>query len=164
MKSPIVCIGIPVYNGQNFLSDAIESVLAQTMTEFQLIISDNASTDSTPEIAADYARRDKRIRHVRHPKNLGAAANFNYVLEASSSPYFAWLAHDDILAPEYLRECVVHLERHPAAVLAFAETDFIDAEGKTIASHRYPLPASSNDMATRFLGMVKANHIVVEVF
>ncbi len=92
---PRVSIGMPVYNGEKFIRDALDSLLAQTFSDFELIISDNASTDDTEAICRDYAAKDVRIRYVRQAENLGAAANFKFVLDEAVGEYFMWAAHDD---------------------------------------------------------------------
>ena len=91
---PLVSIGMPVFNGEDYVEAALDSILTQTFTNFELIISDNASTDRTEEICNDFADSDDRIRYYRQEKNLGAAANFNRVFELSSGKYFKWAAHD----------------------------------------------------------------------
>ena len=127
-----VTIGLPVYNGTNYLGTAIESILAQTFSDFDLIISDNASTDSTGQICQWYAKRDRRIRYVRQNTNLGAAGNHNVLVRMSETPYFKWAAHDDALAPEFLATCVTALEQNPAAVLASPASCYIDENGLTL--------------------------------
>src|SRR5215207_1517689 len=109
---PRVSVGLPVYNGENYLAEAIDSVLAQTYQNFELIISDNASTDSTEEICRDYAARDRRIRYFREPQNRGAAWNFNHTFELARGEYFKWVAHDDVIGPQYLARTVDQLDRH----------------------------------------------------
>jgi glycosyltransferase involved in cell wall biosynthesis len=131
-----VAIGIPVYNGADYLAAAIDSILAQSYGDFDLLISDNASTDGTEEICRDYARQDGRIRYVRQPRNLGAAANFNVLVPMSESPYFKWAAHDDVLAPGFLAACVEALDRDPTVVLASPASTLIDEAGM-------PLPFSA---------------------
>jgi glycosyltransferase involved in cell wall biosynthesis len=103
---PRVSIGIPVYNGADTLAAALDSLLAQTFADFEVIIADNASTDGTPAICQDYAARDPRIHYHRNAENLGAAGNFNRVLELARGAYFKWFAHDDLLAPQYLERCL----------------------------------------------------------
>jgi len=126
----LVSIGLPVYNGDNFLSQALESILSQTYSDFELIISDNGSTDRTKEISLAYAARDKRIRYFRSDTNRGAAWNFNNVFELSVGKYFKWAAHDDICAPEFLGRCVEVLERDPGIVVCFSKTVQIDEHGR----------------------------------
>jgi len=127
-----VAIGLPVYNGENFISEAIDSILAQTFTDFELVIGDNASTDATQEICREYAARDERIRYFRHERNLGAAPNYNFTFSKASSTYFRWAAHDDLCCPEYLELAVEALEARPEAVLAFPRSVIIDDEGEAL--------------------------------
>ena len=117
MNTPKVSIGLPVYNGEPFLSETIDAILAQTFKDFELIICDNASTDDTERICRRYAARDKRISYYRQHHNIGAAGNFNRVFNLSSGEYFKWAAHDDLIAPEYLARCVEILERDRSVVL-----------------------------------------------
>ncbi len=124
-----VAIGLAVYNGSNYLRQAIDSILAQTFTDFELIISDNASTDGTREICLEYAGRDARIRYHRNPANIGGANNENQTFTMSQSEYFRWAAHDDYLAPTLLEKCVAILDARPEVVLAYPHTVEIDSEG-----------------------------------
>lgn len=125
---PCVSIGVPVYNGESFLAKALDSILAQTFEDYEVIISDNASTDGTAEIARRFAAEDARIRYYRSPKNLGAAKNFNRVFELSSGRYFRWLAADDVCAPDFLARFVDILENDPSAVLAYCKPLRIDEQ------------------------------------
>ena len=104
---------MPVYNGQNYIVQALDSLLSQTYSDFELIISDNASTDSTQDICKDYASRDARISYVRQVENLGAIPNFNRVFELSRGQYFKWASHDDLCEPTCLERCVEVLEHQP---------------------------------------------------
>jgi glycosyltransferase involved in cell wall biosynthesis len=124
-----VSIGLPVYNGERFLSTAIDSLLRQTFGDFDLIISDNASTDATGEICREYAEQDRRIRYVRSEQNVGSAGNFNRVVQLSTAPYFTWAAHDDVRAPQYLERCIERLDRDPSVVLAYTRGCVIDEIG-----------------------------------
>jgi glycosyltransferase involved in cell wall biosynthesis len=124
---------MPVYNGEQFLRTAIESIRAQTFTDFEVIISDNASTDSTGEICREYADRDERIRYVRQPENLGGSPNFNAVVHLANADYFKWATHDDVIAPTFLEVCVAALDTAPSDVaLVYPKTILIDAEGDEI--------------------------------
>jgi glycosyltransferase involved in cell wall biosynthesis len=127
--SPKVSIGLPVYNGEAFLPQAIDHLLAQTFRDFEIIISDNASTDRTSQICLQYANRDGRIRYVRNDTNLGAIANFNRTFELSRAPLFKWAAHDDLHRPTYLANCVRLLDGDADTVLAHSATAFIDGDG-----------------------------------
>lgn len=102
MNEPKITIGMPVYNGENFIQKSIESLLKQTYKNFELIISDNASTDSTKKICEQYLKADPRIRYIYHKKNLGAIWNFNFLLQNAKSDYFMWAAVDDYWLPKFL--------------------------------------------------------------
>ena len=128
--SPRLSIGLPVYNGERYLAQALECLLAQTFRDFELVISDNASTDRTPEICYAYVQRDPRVRYVRNPLNLGSVPNFNRVFELSTAPLFKWAAHDDLHHETYLEGCVRLLDEDPAVVLAHSGTAFIDDHGE----------------------------------
>lgn len=92
----IVTIGMPVYNGERFICEALDSLLAQTFTDFELIVSDNSSTDATESICRNYAEQDSRVRYIRQIENLGALRNFQFVLNEANGDYFMWAACDDI--------------------------------------------------------------------
>lgn len=131
-RIPKVSIGLPVYNGEKYLEQAIESILAQTFTDFELILSDNASTDRTAEICQRYASRDSRIRYHRNEKNIGGANNENLTFTLSRAPYFRLAADDDFLEPEWVAKAVEVLDTHPDVVLAYSRAYRIDGEGKNI--------------------------------
>ena len=137
MNSPRVSIGLPVYNGERYLTEAIESVLSQTSPDWELIICDNASTDATGEIARRYVAQDSRIRYHRNAENLGASRNFNLTFELSRGEYFSWLAADDLIAPGFVERCVAALDRTPDAVLAYPMARGIDADGQPIAEMQH---------------------------
>lgn len=117
-KTPKVSIALPVYNGEKYMREAIESVLAQTFKDFELIICDNASTDQTEKICREYTNKDRRIRYYRNEKNLGCAKNFNRAFELSSSKYFKWIAADCTIEPEFLQRCVDLLDIDSEIILA----------------------------------------------
>ena len=128
-----VSIGLPVYNGEQYLADAISSILQQTYTSLELIISDNASTDRTERICRDYAVQDRRIRYYRNERNLGAAANYNQAFALSTGEYFKWAAHDDICGPEFIEKCVRILEEDSSVVLCYPRTCIINEIGTPIS-------------------------------
>jgi len=105
-SQPILSVGLPIYNGENYMRDPIDSILNQTYKDFELIISDNASTDATQEICEDYSRRDSRIRYYRNEGNLGVTYNFNRVFKLSKGKYFKWVGHDDIHKPTLFEKCL----------------------------------------------------------
>jgi glycosyltransferase involved in cell wall biosynthesis len=161
---PLISVGMPVYNGENYIEPAIESILNQTFDDFRLIISDNASTDRTEEICHKYTLKDTRIRYFRNQKNLGAAHNFNLVFKLSSSKYFMWAAHDDIYAPNFLSSCIKVLEQNAHVVLCFAKTKFIDEHGILLKDYDYAPVVSSPSPTKRFFQIVLDDYIVVEIF
>jgi glycosyltransferase involved in cell wall biosynthesis len=118
----MLSVGLPVYNGERFLADALQSILDQTFEDFALTISDNASDDGTEEICRRYAKEDERIIYHRQAENLGAAANYNFVFHQSEGTYFRWAAHDDLLEPTMLERCVETLTEAQDAVLAYPKT------------------------------------------
>jgi len=131
--SPRVSIGMPVYNGEDHIREAIESVLAQTFTDFELIIADNCSEDRTESICREYADKDSRIRFFRHESNLGASKNFTFVFEQSRGNYFKWAAHDDAMAPTYVQRCVETLEEcGPIVVLCFSQRLVMSYDGHVL--------------------------------
>lgn len=133
-KAPRVSIGLPVYNGENFLIEALQSLLAQTYKNFELIISDNASTDRTPDICRSYADHDRRIRYYRQEENRGAAWNYNRVFELSRGKYFKWAAHDDICSPTFLGHCVEVLDHYPDVVWCHSKSTHIDPNGRPLVA------------------------------
>lgn len=126
MMRSLVSIGMPVYNGENYIKEAIDSMLAQTFQDFELIISDNASTDNTQSICQEYALKDKRILYFRNDENIGAAKNFNRVFELSDSKYFKWASHDDRITPDFLEKAVNIMENNLDVVLCYAKTLIIN--------------------------------------
>jgi glycosyltransferase involved in cell wall biosynthesis len=126
-----VTIGVPVYNGGTMFADMLDSLLRQTYQRFEIVISDNASTDDTGEIARSFAARDPRIRYSRNETNVGAAPNYNRVFQlADRTPYFKWAAHDDLYGATYLEKCVAALDADPGVVLAHTIVDVVDETGQ----------------------------------
>ncbi len=134
-SSPLISVGMPVYNGARYVGTAIASVLAQTMADFELVICDNASTDGTEAICREHAARDGRIRYYRNEANMGAAGNFCRVFELSTGRYFRWLSADDYMAPAALELCLAALEADPLAVLACGRVAFVGADGELLGPY-----------------------------
>lgn len=120
---PLVSIGMPVYNGEKLICEALDSLLAQDFKNFELIISDNASTDRTAEICKMYAARDSRIRYYRNERNIGPVSNFNKVIHLGRGKYFMWAADDDLYESSYISCMVDSLNNNPLAVLSFCRFD-----------------------------------------
>ena len=130
--APRITVGLPVYNGQRFVAQAIESVLTQTYGDFELLISDNASTDETPRICQDFALRDRRIRFMSNDHNLGAARNYNRLVHEARGEMFKWMPADDVLAPSFLERCLAALDAEQASVLSYPTTVMIGEEGESL--------------------------------
>jgi glycosyltransferase involved in cell wall biosynthesis len=162
-NNPTLSIGLPVYNGAQFIAEALDSILAQTFEDFELIISDNASTDGTHEICGDYAAKDSRIRYYRSEQNLGAAWNFNRVFELSSGKYFKWAAHDDVLAPNFLLKCVEVLEQNPNVVLCHSYTKIIGDRGQVLQDYQAKLNTNSPKPQERFHALL-GRHLNIQIF
>lgn len=131
-----IFIGMPVHNGSRFISEAIDSLRKQTYSNWTLLISDNASEDGTAEICKKYCCMDNRITYHRHQKNIGAPANFKYLLDKANSKYFMWAAADDIWQPDFLSSCLRMLEMDKNAGMAFSNIVNIDSFGRVI--RKYP--------------------------
>jgi glycosyltransferase involved in cell wall biosynthesis len=178
---PKLSLGIPVYNGEAYLEQLFDSLRAQTFTDFEAIISDNASSDATEPICRRVAGSDPRFRYHRNQRNIGAAPNFNGVFQQASGRYFKWTAHDDLLAPTYLERCVEVLDQdrgvsvcHAAIQVVNAELQplgyapelgrYVDLDG-TPAFPREPAGlAASTDLARRFDDVLHRMRLISEIF
>ena len=100
MSAPVISIGFPVYNGEDYLAQALDGLLAQSFGDFEILLCDNGSNDGSEAIARGYAERDPRVRYHRNAENIGAAGNYNLAFAQASGKYFKWTAHDDDHAPE----------------------------------------------------------------
>lgn len=156
---PRISIGLPVYNGENYLAEAIESILAQSYRDFELIISDNESTDGTEEICRAYAAQDSRVRYERQPRNLGAAPNYNLLVERAQGEFFKWAAHDDNLRPDFLARCVEALDHEPGAVLAYPRTVVIGDAGEEISEFHDGLMLMDDAPDARMAAYLKRNFL-----
>jgi len=161
---PRVSIGLPVFNGEKYLAEAIDSILVQTYSDFELIISDNASTDRTPEICQVCAANDARIRYYRNSKNLGASPNFNRVFEWSSGEYFRWAAHDDLIASDFLARCVAVLDQNPETVLCYPKATAIDENGMFLDIYDPRPDTSSPRPHERFRNLILSPHMALQIF
>jgi glycosyltransferase involved in cell wall biosynthesis len=132
---PMISVGMPVYNGEQYVASAVQAILDQTYGDFELIISDNASDDGTESICRELAASDSRIRYYRNSQNIGAARNYNRLVDLARGPYFRWSNADDLFAPELHERCLEALEANPGAVLSYGGTDIIDEHGKTTRTY-----------------------------
>ena len=147
-QKPAVSIGLPVYNGARYLHETVDAILAQTFSDFELVISDNTSTDLTEQICREYAKNDPRVQYYRKEVNLGATRNHNRVFELARGKYFKWSSHDDVLAPEFLSKCVTVLNQDASIVLCHS---------KILRINEYGTVTGTDDSKT--LGDLPKTHI-----
>lgn len=147
-------IGLPVYNGERYLTESLESLLTQTYADFELIISDNGSTDGTSDMCRHYAMQDSRIRYFRQQRNIGSALNHNFVILQATGQYFKSAAHDDRYAPDLLERCVDMLDRLPHVVLAHSWSSVIDSTGAVRGLVDYPVASDAPRAPDRFRSML----------
>jgi len=131
-RKPLVSIGLPTYNGERFIRQSLDSLIEQDYENFELIISDNASTDKTPEICKEYVSKDPRIKYYRNERNLGAIANFKRVFELSSGEFFMFASDHDLWDKTFISRCVEVLTEDPSVVLCSSNTALIDQNGKIL--------------------------------
>lgn len=125
-------IGLPVYNGENYVSEAIQCSLSQTFSNWEMIICDNGSTDRTLSICLEFAHQDGRIRVYQNARNIGVAGNFNAVFRLSRGRYFKWVTHDDLFTPGFIESCIWELEKDHSVALAFPKVAYVDARGRLL--------------------------------
>lgn len=150
-ESQTISVGMPVFNGESHLEDAIRSLLSQTNDDFTLYISDNASTDRTQEICLDFAKTDQRVIYARNQTNVGAAKNYSLVYHRASAKYFRWFNADDVCEPTLHERCLAILDAHPDVVMTYGNSLLIDGEGKTIGWYQDSLDLRDDDAADRFI-------------
>ena len=154
MTNPKLTVGLPVYNREKLLRQSVDALLGQTFTDFELIISDNASTDGTEDICRQYARSDRRVRYHRNQSNIGAPRNFNQTFELSRSPYFKWATSDDLCAPQFLELAIEVLDRDPAVVLCYAKTTIIAGDGSPVEDYEDKLHLMEPRPSERFMHLL----------
>jgi glycosyltransferase involved in cell wall biosynthesis len=155
---------MPVCNGERFLAKALDSLLTQTFTDFEVIISDNTSTDSTQQICLAYAEQDARIRYYRTTENMGAGWNARRVYSLARGKYFKWAAHDDFCAPTLFEKCVDALESDPGLVLAQSKVRIIDENGAFLEDYEWPMRTDSPDPVIRFADLLLNDHLCFQIF
>ncbi|MBB1242816.1 glycosyltransferase family 2 protein [Streptomyces durbertensis] len=151
---PRLSIGLPVYNGEEYLAEALDALLGQTYEDFELVISDNNSTDGTRDICRKYAAGDSRVRYLRLPRNIGAAPNHNFVFAQCRGELFKWASHDDLYARDLLRRCVEALDGRPEVILAHSGQAVIDGEGRVKVPYAYGLATDSPHAPERFRSLL----------
>jgi glycosyltransferase involved in cell wall biosynthesis len=169
-RCPRVTVGVPVFNGERFLAEALASLLNQTFSDLEIVVSDNASTDRTEEICRAFAARDPRVRYYRNDVNRGAAWNHNRVFEQARGEFFKWNSADDFCAPEFLTHCVAALDQNPAAVMAVAQPMEVDEVGnpldpETVADQKlFPLVPPGAPAHERFRENIRLDHWCVNIY
>jgi glycosyltransferase involved in cell wall biosynthesis len=163
-RKPRVSVGLPVYNGERYLVESLDSLLAQTFEDFEIVVCDNASTDRTGEIAQLYAVRDPRVRYHRNPQNIGASGNYAVALGLARGHYFRWSTCDDLCAPDYLARALEILDRDPSVVLAYAKTRLIDAEGHVISDYDDNLHLASSRPSERIAHVLERIGLVNAIY
>lgn len=139
-SSSLVTIGMRLHNPDRYLSGALDSLLAQDYQNYELIISDNASTDNTEQICRAYAARDPRIRYCRNQENIRGFRNRNKLMKMATGKYFMLAAHDDLRAPSCISECVAALEQNPEAVFCCTQAVFIEEDGVVVPGYEQGHP------------------------
>lgn len=154
-----------MFNGERYLAEAVDSLLDQTFRDFELIFSDNASTDATAAICARYADRDPRVRYYRQDRNVGASRNFNITAQLAVGEYFKWAAHDDSHTPDYLARCVAILDTDASLIACHTNVQVIDGDGHPVREHVYPPDhAGSPDAVRRFADLLREDRRCLEIF
>lgn len=159
-----VTIGVPVFNGEEFLAETLESLSRQTFGDFRVIISDNASTDATPVVAQGFVSQDSRFSYLRQDQNLGAARNYSLLAQAASTPLFKWVAADDPVEPTYLERCIQFLADRPEFIGVYTNVMRIDSSGRRIRGERDRLRTDSESPHLRFRDVILKNHSCWAVF
>lgn len=149
-----VSIGMPVYNGARFLRPTLDSLLAQTFSDFELIISDNASTDATEDICREYAKQDGRIRYIRQTENKGAVFNWNFVAQSATGRYFKWASSNDRCHATLIEKCITALRIDSSLVLAYPRTTLIDDNDAVLGAYDKDPEILDTLPSTRFLHAV----------
>ena len=152
--APRLTIGLPVYNGEKYVAESLEALLGQSFTDFELIISDNASTDSTGDICRRYEQQDPRVHYFRQPRNIGLAPNHNFVAEQARGELFKWASNDDLYARDLLERCIDALDKYPDVVLAHSWTAKVDDSGTVTEAFEYPLNTASPQAPERFRSLL----------
>lgn len=152
--APRLSIGLPVYNCESSLAESLDALLGQSYSDFELIISDNASTDGTADICHNYGKQDSRIRYIRQPRNIGRVPNHNFLLEQARGELFKWAAGDDLYARDLVKRCVDALDEYPHVVLAHSWSAIVDNSGAVIKLVEYPVASDSPRAPERFRSML----------
>lgn len=144
-----VFIGMPAYNSERFIREAIDSLRGQSYVDWVMLISDDASLDNTGRIGEEYAKKDSRITYYRQKENIGQFKNFKFLLDRAEGEYFMWAGHDDLWDKDFLKVCVENLQKYPARGLSFTGHDVIGLDGGIAIEYPYfPLLSGNANMRT----------------
>lgn len=162
--TPRLSIGFPIFNGEQYLAEALDSLLTQTFTDFELILSDNASTDNTPAICRHYVAQDERVCYYRNQHNIGAMQNWYRTFALSSGQYFTGAAHDDRYHPEFLQKCVAVLDQEPTVVLCYTKTKIIDQDGNFTRDFTVEIDTASSKPHVRLYNVIGIDYLCIQLF
>jgi glycosyltransferase involved in cell wall biosynthesis len=162
-STPRVSVGMPVYNGERYIAQAIESILSQTFQDIELIISDNASTDATEQICREYAARDPRVRYYRSDRNRGASWNHNRVVELARGEYFKWQCHDDYCDPTFVEKCLAVVHNDPRVALCYSQFVRVDDQGKRLGTKSSRVVGSAEPVE-RFRSLIYRRDSCEEIY
>ncbi len=157
-KAPLVSICMPIFNEEKYLEQALESLLAQNFKDFELIISDNASTDRTPEICKLYLEKDNRIKYYRNERNIYALANFIKIMQYVKTPYFMFAGGHDLWSDNYIRSCLEIMEKDLSVVIATPRTVWIDENNKELDIKDSFIDTRGCGNVSRLILSLKENH------
>jgi glycosyltransferase involved in cell wall biosynthesis len=158
-EEALLTIGLPVFNGQNYLESALESLKKQSFKNFKVVVSDNCSTDDSVKIAQSYVNDDSRFTLIKHKENIGGAGNFNSVFKECTTPFFKWMAHDDILHINYLEKCMALATMSDESFVMFdSYANKIDHDGNFIGSYLKEIKLSANSASGRFYRILWADY------
>jgi len=153
-KAPRLTIGLPVYNGERYLAESVDALLGQTYEDFELVISDNASSDGTADICASYVKQDSRVRYIRQPRNIGCAPNHNFLVAQARGELFKWASDDDLYARDLMRRCIDALDAYPDVVLAHSWTAIIDGARTVTRAVPYTHATDALSASERFRSLL----------
>ena len=153
-ESPLITIGLPVYNSERYLRQSLDSLLAQTRSDFVLVISDNASTDGTARICREYAAADSRIKYSRNDTNIGNPRNFNRVFELTTTRYLKWSTADDFWDASFLERALDVMEHDSTVALCYPQAVLVDADGGNPTNYDDVLHLVQENPADRFLALI----------
>jgi glycosyltransferase involved in cell wall biosynthesis len=152
--TPLVTIGLPVYDSKRYIEQSLDSLLAQTYSDFVLVISDNASKDGTADICQRYAAADSRVKYHRNDVNIGNPRNFNRVADLTTTKYLKWSTADDFWAPTFLERAMEVMERDPSIALCYPQAYLVDATGTNKSEYHDVLHLMQDNPIDRYVALL----------